>query len=398
MIDRLRDRCAIVGIGNTAYSRGTEKSTAELHLEATLRALADAGLRAQDIDGIMPNDVAGVCAEELMVNLGLTDLAFSTVVRSGGASFVASILDACLAIDAGVASCVLVVAGRRGYSQQRISRNAPGASRTPALAMPAALASYAEFERPFGSVGPAQMYAPAAQRHMYEYGTTSEHFGHVAVACRKHANLNPQALMHDRPMSLDDHQSSRVITTPFRLLDCSLESDGAGAILITSAERGRDLAKSAVVIGGVGEGHGNPPTSITQKQDMAFLEGVHTAAQRAFSMAGLTPADIDCAQLHDPFTWLVVGALEAIGFCQVGEGGPFVEGGRIEIGGELPVNTHGGLLSEAHVSGANHVIEAVRQLRGEVEPERQVPDCNTVLVNNEGDMHEGSVVILRRDV
>ena len=152
-----------------------------------------------------------------------------------------------------------------------------------------------------------------------------------------------------------------------------------------------------VLIAGVGEGHGNPPTSITQKRDMAFIEGVHTAGVRAFEMAGLGPADIDCAQLYDPFTWLVVGELEALGFCKVGEGGPFVEGGRIELGGELPVNTHGGLLSEAHVSGVNHVIEAVRQLRGEVEPERQVPDCTTVLVNNEGDMHEGSVAILRRD-
>jgi len=394
--DRLRDRCAIVGIGNTAYTRGADQSTSELHLEATLRAVADAGLRAQDIDGIMPNDVAGVCAEELMVNLGLPDLAFSATVRTGGASVVASILDACLAVDSGVATCVLVVAGRRGYSQQRISRNSSGA-RPPTIGMPPALASVFEFERPYGSIGPAQLYAQAAQRHMHQYGTTSEQFGRVAVACRKHANLNPQALMYERPMTLEEHQASRIITTPFHLLDCSLESDGAGAFLITSTERARDLAKRPVLIAGVGEGHGNPPTSITQKRDMAFIEGVHTAGVRAFEMAGVGPADIDCAQLHDPFTWLVVGELEALGFCEVGAGGSFVEDGRIELGGELPVNTHGGLLSEAHVSGVNHVIEAVRQLRGEVEPERQVPDCTTVLVNNEGDMHEGSVAILRRD-
>jgi acetyl-CoA acetyltransferase len=394
----LRDRCAIVGVGNTAYTRGTDRSNAQLHLEASLKALDDAGLRPQDIDGILPNEVSGVCTEELMVNLGLTDLSFSATVRSGGASFVASILDACAAIDAGVASCVLMTAGRRGYSAQRISQNSMRGPRPTSLTMPPALASVAEFERPYGSVGPAQMYAQAAQRHMYEYGTTSEHFGHVAVACRKHANLNPQALMHEKPMTLEDHQSSRLITTPFRMFDCSLESDGAGAILVTSAERARDLAKSPVLVAGIGEGHGNPPTSITQKRDMAFIEGVHTAGRRAFAMAGLGPADVDCAQLHDPFTWLVVGELEALGFCEVGEGGPFVENGRIELGGDLPVNTHGGLLSEAHVSGVGHVIEAVRQLRGEVEPQRQVPDCNTVLVNNEGDMHEGAVAILRRDV
>jgi acetyl-CoA acetyltransferase len=392
----LRDRCAIAGVGNTAYTRGTELSTVELHLEASFRAIADAGLRPGDIDGIMPSDTAGVCAEELMVNLGLTDLSFSAVVRTGGASFIASILDGCLAIRAGVASCVLVVAGRRGYSQQRVSRgSANPANQRP---MPPALAMIEEFERPYGSVGPAQMYAQAAMRHMHDHGTTSEQFGHVAVACRKHANLNPQAVMFERPMTLQGHQASRLITTPFRLLDCSLESDGAAAVVVTSTARARDLAKGAVLIAGVGEGHGNPPTSITQKRDMAFIEGVHLAGRRAFGMAGLTPADMDCAQLLDPFTWLVVGELEALGFCGIGEGGSFVEGGRIELGGELPVNTHGGLLSEAHVSGANHVVEAVRQIRREVEPNRQVPECTTVLVSNEGDMHEGSVVILRGDV
>ena len=247
-------------------------------------------------------------------------------------------------------------------------------------------------------ISPGQMYAQAAQRHMHLYGTTSEQFGRVAVAQRKHANLNPQALMYSKTLTIEEHQASRIVTSPFHLYDCSLESDGAAAVVVTSAARARDLAKPAVLISGVGEGHGNPPTSITQKADMSVIEGVKTAGERAFAMAGLAPSDIDCAQLLDPFSWLVVGTLEALGFCEPGEGGPFVENGRIELGGELPVNTHGGLMSEAHQSGANHVVEAVRQLRGEVEVERQVPDCHTVLVNNEGDMHEGSVVILRRDV
>jgi acetyl-CoA acetyltransferase len=187
-----------------------------------------------------------------------------------------------------------------------------------------------------------------------------------------------------------------MISSPFRLFDCSLESDGAGAIVITTVDRARDLPKQPVIIEGFGEGHGNPPTSITQKEDMTFVEGLHTAGKRAFAMAGLGPDDIDCAQLHDPFSWFVLAGLEALGFCGRGEGGPFVEGGRIELGGVLPVNTHGGLLSEAHVSGVNHVIEAVRQLRREVESERQVPDCETVLISSEGDLHEGSVLLLRR--
>jgi acetyl-CoA acetyltransferase len=389
----LAGACAIVGVGNTAYTRGTDLSTIELHLEASLRALDDAGLEASDVDAIMPSEVAGVVTEQFMVNLGLTDLAYSAVARNGGASFLSSVQSACFAVASGVAQCALIAAGRRGYSEQRVSRSQAAAG--PVRSSPV-MASMVEFEQPYGSFLPAQFFAQAAQRHMYEYGTTSEHFGRVAVACRKHANLNPQAIMHDRRLTLEEHQDSRVISSPFRLFDCSLESDGAAAVVITSVERAKDLAKEPVVIQGFGEGHGNPPTSITQKEDMTFVEGLHTAGRRAFSMAGLGPDDVDCAQLHDPFSWFVIAGLEALGFCERGEGGPFVEDARIELGGALPVNTHGGLLSEAHVSGANHVVEAVRQLRREVEPERQVPDCETVLVSSEGDLHEGSVLLLRR--
>jgi acetyl-CoA acetyltransferase len=231
---------------------------------------------------------------------------------------------------------------------------------------------------------------------MFEFGTRSEHFGMIAVACRKHANLNPQALMHEKTMTLEQHQASRMIADPLRLFDCSLETDGAGAVLVTSAERARDLRKRPARILGIAEGHGDPPTSITQKRDMTRLEGVGKAAVRAFGMSGVTPADIDCAQIYDGFSWVTLASLEAVGFCKPGEGGPFVEQGRIELGGELPVNTSGGLLSEAHCSGINHVIEAVRQLRREVEPARQVPGCETVLVTSEGDFHEGAVMILGR--
>lgn len=384
----LRDRCAIVGVGQTAYTRGTEASTLELHLEAAFRALDDAGMQPSDIDAVIPNDIADRIAEEYILNLGLSDLSFSATIHTGGASVISGIGAACLAVASGVASCVLVTAGRRGYSQQRVS--------TGQVTVKPVLASVHEFEQPFGNTVALQWFAQAAQRHMHEFGTTSEHFGHIAVAARRHANLNPNALMHRKPMSLADHQSSPMIATPFRLFDCSLESDGAGAVIVTSAERARDLRRPPVMISGFGEGHGNPPTSITQKRDMTVIEGIRAAGARAYRMAGLGPQDIDCAQLYDAFTWIVLGSLEALGFCGRGEGGPFVEGGTLEIGGRLPTNTHGGLLSEAHVSGINHVIEAVRQLRREVEEERQVSKCDTVLVTNEGDFHEGSALILSR--
>jgi acetyl-CoA acetyltransferase len=187
-----------------------------------------------------------------------------------------------------------------------------------------------------------------------------------------------------------------MITTPFRLYDCSLESDGAGALVITSAERARDLAKPSVVISGVGEAHGYPPTSLTQKPDMAVVESLQRASARAFAMAGVTADDLDCLMIHEGFTWYVLAALEALGIVGPGEGGPFVEAGNMAIGSRLPINPHGGALSEGHVSGVNHVIEAVRQLRREVPPARQVSPCETVAVVNEGNFFDGSVLVLTR--
>lgn len=384
----LRDQCAIAGVGHTEYTRGTPRSTLELQLDAALAAIEDAGLTTADIDAVMPNEMSGRIAEEFIIELGLTDLAFTSTIRTGGASVISAVQSACMAITTGVARCVLVVAGRSGFSEQRVSTSS--VPRAPVLA------TVDEFERPYGSLVAAQWFAQAAQRHMHEFGTTSEQFGHVAVTSRQHANLNPHAYMRDRPMTLADHQSSRIITTPFRLLDCSLETDGAAAIVITAADHAADLRQRPVLVTGVGEGHGDPPTSITQKRDLTAMEGMKRAGQRAFAMAGIGPGDIDCAQLYDGFTWFVVATLEALGFCGRGEGGPFVAEGGIGLGGRLPVNTHGGLLSEAHVSGLGHVIEAARQLRGTVEPERQVPGCETALVTNEGDFHEGSVLILRK--
>jgi acetyl-CoA acetyltransferase len=378
-------------VGHTAWTRGTGKSTLELHLEASLAALADAGLGPDDVDGVMPNELAGTIAEDFVLNLGLADLRFSSTLRTGGASFVSALQSACLAVAGGVARCVLLAAGRRGYSAQRVSKTSEGA--IPPMPV---MRQIDEFERPFGNTVAVQWFAQAARRHMHKFGTRSEHFGHIAVACRKHANRNPHALMFAKAMTLADHQASPLIADPLRLLDCSLESDGAAAVVVTSAERARDLRKPPVYVCGIAEGHGDPPTSITQKRRLTELEGVRRAAERAYRMAGVGPAEIDCAQIYDGFTWVALASLEDLGFCKKGEGGPFVEGGRVELGGALPINTAGGLLSEAHCSGANHVVEAVRQLRREVEPSRQVERCERVLVTGEGDFHEGAVAILGR--
>lgn len=251
MVEGLRDRCAIVGVGQTAYVRGTDRSTLSLHLEASLAALDDAGLTLADVDAVMPHDMAGRNAEDFIVNLGLADLAFTTTVHTGGASFLSTLMSACLAINGGVASCVLIPFGRRGYSEHRVSTGTAVVNRV--------LDSVREFERPYGNLVGAQWFAQAAQRHMHQYGTRSEHLGMIAVACRKHANLNENAIMFGRPMTLEDHQASRIITTPFHLFDCSLESDGAGAVVVTGTDRARDRAKLPVLVSGIGEGHGSPP-------------------------------------------------------------------------------------------------------------------------------------------
>ncbi len=385
----MRDVCAVVGVGNTAYTRGTERSVVELHLEASLRALADAGLEARHVDGIVPSSVADRVAEDFIKNLGIRNLGFSSTPHAGGSSYVMGIQEACMAIHAGVASCVLLPAGRLGYSStQRASR----VSENPNPAM----TDMIEFEFPMGNLGPAMWFAQQARRHMHLYGTTSEQLGRMAVTIRRHANLNPQALMYDKTLTLEDHQASRMIVDPFRLFDCSLETDGAGAIVITSAERAKDLRQPPVLISGVGTAFGYPGTSTTQSEELSELPGIREAGRKAFAMAAATTADIDVVAVHEGFSFFVIACLEALGFCPVGEGGPFVASDEIALGGGLPLNTHGGALSEAHVSGANHVIEIVRQLRGTVEPARQVQECGTGLVANEGNFGNGAVVILRR--
>jgi acetyl-CoA acetyltransferase len=250
-----------------------------------------------------------------------------------------------------------------------------------------------EFEMPVGALAPAQLYAPMARRHMELYGTTSRQLGEIAVATRRHAALHGNAIM-TKPITIEDHQASRMIADPLRLLDCSLESDGAAAVVVSAAELARDLARRPVWVMGAAEGHPDSPSVISQRPDLTIF-GLAKAAPRAFAMAGVGPADIDVAEIYDCFTFNVLCQIEDLGFCRKGEGGPYVEGGAIALGGRLPINTHGGLLSQAHMAGLNHVVELVRQLRGEGGA-TQVPDAEIGLVTGYGDMGDGSLAIMRR--
>lgn len=379
----LRERGAITGVGETAYSRQSGRSVLSLQLEASLKAIADAGLRPSDIDGVIPY-AGGVVSEDFITNLGLPDLRFSAVTPLGGASCVAAVQCAVAAIAAGVCNHILIPVGRNGASQGRIGARV---QQIPQFRL------VGEFEMPLGAIAPAQLYAPMARRHMELYGTTSRQLGEIAVSTRANAIRNGNAIM-TKPISIEEHQASRMISDPLRLLDCSLESDGACAVVVSSTERACDSRKPPVVVMGIAEGHPDSPSVITQRPDLTHL-GIAKAAPRAFAMAGVTHEDIDVAEIYDCFTYIVLCQIEDLGFCKKGEGGPFVESGAIRLDGKLPVNTHGGLLSQAHMVGMNHVVELVRQLRGEA-GRAQVPAAEIGLVTGYGDMGDGSVAIMRR--
>jgi len=383
-------RACIVGIGETRYARDKAwaPTTLALNLEASVRALEDAGLRAHDVDGLMPFPGLS-CAEEIAANLGIAELAFASTVHMGGASPVASLLHAALAVTSGVAKYVLLPSGWAGYSGARARQTVA----TEVGSLPGG-AIARDYYIPYGLTAPPQWYALLARRHMAEYGTRPEQLGAIAVAMRRHAQANANAVMRGRGMTLEDYLASPMIADPYRLLDCCLETDGGAAVVVTSEERARDLARRPVHVLAVAAGQPHPADEIVSRKDL-FRIGLTSAAPRAFAQAGVRPSDADFAEIYDCFTFEVLQQIEEAGFCKRGEGGSFVEGGRIELGGELPINTHGGLLSEAHVVGMNHVVEAVRQLRGEA-GERQVPDAQLGVVTGFGDFGDGSIAILGR--
>lgn len=386
-----RGFCAIAGIGRTEYSKDSGRSELALASEAARAAVSDAGLRTSDIDGVIHCDFDNVKAGALAGALALPGVGFTAAVGIGGSAPCAMVGVAAAAVSSGQAKHVLVYRSLNGRSQGRLG-SAIAPSRTVG-----GMGSYDEFFTPYGLLTAPQSFALLAQRHAELYGTQDEHFGAVAIACREHANRTPHAQMNGRPMTLDDYLAAPVISTPLRLFDCCLETDGAAALVVTSTERARDLAAELVTVRAVasatpsGMSGGMMFPSICWEDPLTL--GMERCADKLWERAGLGPHDIDVAQIYDCFTISVLLQLEGYGFCEKGGSGPFAASGAIRHGGTLPINTDGGNMSGGYVHGVNHVVEGVRQMRGTSDV--QVEGARTCLVTS-GPMGPTSALVLER--
>jgi len=372
----LRDRCAIVGAGTSRLGKVPGFSAQGLLEEAMKNALDDAGLTTQEIDGLIcrgPDEIY-TFHQVMGERLGI-DVSFSTTLTNGGASQVLGVALAAMVIDAGLASTVLVGYGRDNWSRVHANKD----SHMRASGRPQQMYGV-EFGPEFGYYGAVAAHGFGARRHMHDYGTTREQFGAISLAFREHALRNPDAVMK-KPLTMEDYLGGRMIVDPFSLYDCSLQTDAAGAVVVTSAERAKDLKQKPVMIKGFGS-HNNISGWFTGN-NMTHT-GAIKSGQQAYAMAGLGPKDIDFAQIYDCFTYMVLVQLEDYGFCAKGEGGAFVESGALRLNGALPTNTSGGQLSEAHVEGMLQVVEGVRQLQGKYGPDRQVPNAEIGLVSGHG--------------
>ena len=371
----LSGQAAIVGIGATEFSKASGRSELQLSVEAVQHALADCGLSVADVDGLTTFTMDTSSEIALARELGIEELRFFSRINYGGGAACATMQQAAMAVATGVADVVVAYRGFNERSESRFGQvSVAAATQVNTNGLDNA------WSYPMGLGTPAATVAMQARRYLHEYGATSADFGRVAVADRRHAATNPNAFFYGKPITLEDHQASRMIVDPLHLLDCCQESDGAVALVITSAERARDLPNPPAVVVAGAQGSGNDQWTMTSfyVDDIAQLPEMKVVADELWASSGLAPADIQTAILYDHFTPYVLMQLEEFGFCERGEAKDFIRDGAIELGGRLPVNPHGGQLGEAYIHGMNGIAEAVRQVRGtSVNP---VADVEHVLV------------------
>jgi len=358
---QLAGRFAVAGVGTTTYGRLPDHDPYDLGLWALKEAVADCGLAMSDIDGVILNRIPDY---QRFCELAGLDPAYTTITPGHGRFSGICIETAVAILAAGMAKTVALVYGNNGRSAGDQYGGATDiyGSGGPGLWFP------------YGMTSPGAFHALMAQRHMHQYGTTSDHFGQVAMAFRNHAALNPGAVMRDR-FTLAQYHASRYVCAPLHLLDYCLINDGGVAMILTSAERARDLAQPPVYVRGFGQA--SRFSGSTFPPDDYWAAPMRAVATQAHGMAGTRPDDMDALMIYDNFTPTVMFCLEGFGFCGVGDSGAFVEGGRLELGGQYPTNTSGGHLSESYMQGWGLNVEAVRQVRGEC-GERQVPDAALV--------------------
>lgn len=376
MSDFPRGRTAIVGAATFGQGKAPGYEASDLAAIASAMALEDAGLSLADVDGLFfchPTDTMGGLsfAQYLGIRPNVTDNN-----RTGGSAFQTYVEHAAYLLDAGAIDCALIAYG---------SNQATATGKLVSTVQPM------RYEAPYRPLNPVSSYALAAARYMHQYGATREQLGEVALAARKWAMLNPEAFKRD-PLTMDDYLASRMVSDPLSVLDCCLVTDGAAAVVMTRADRARDLARPPIrVMGAAAETHHR---EIGWLEDLTVTAAARSGA-RAYQRAGLSPADIDVVQVYDAFTINTILFLEDLGFCPKGEGARFVQDGRIAPGGALPVNTNGGGLSCCHpgMYGLFPIVEAVRQLRGEA-GDRQVADAHFAIAHGNGGVLSSQATVI----
>lgn len=379
---RIQDRVAIVGIGQLPFAKDIGRPIADTAVEAIQLALEDAGLRPEEVDGISMYEMEATQEVTIARRLGIRELRWWDKISYGGGAGPATVMHAAAAIATGLASVVVCHRARnRGAKSSRPWARERGIA-----------VGDKSLYLPWGLIRPVDIIGLYAHRHMHLYGTKREHFGNVALAARKHAQNNPYAMMRGRPLDMATYLAGRVIGYPLTLYDCCLETDGALACVVTSVERARDLRQKPALVHSVAQASGPNPVHLVNFNNSRNLEMTSAyCARMLWERSLLGPRDMDCAQIYDAFTPLVIIGLEDYGFCRRGEGGPFTENGRIEMGGELPVLTSGGGLSEAYVHGFNLILEGVRQIRGI--SWNQVPGCKATLVTGASGVATSAMVL-----
>lgn len=355
----LSNEAAIVGIGQTTYSKKSGVSELALACEAVSNAIDDAGIDPSEVDGLVTYTLDSSDEVEVARAVGLGDLSMFAKINYGGGAAVGVVHQAVMAVATGAAKNVVVWRAMNGRSGQRMGQGVSGNIISSDVI-------HWSWYMTYGMLTPASWVAMIANNYMHEYGASSEQLAKIAISQRNYALNNPAAAGYGKPLSYEDYMASKLITEPLRLYDCCQETDGGCALLITSVERARDLKQKPAIIRGASQAatQGQEQMTSFYRDDLLALPEMEFAAKKVYEQSGLGPKDIDAACLYDAFTPEVLMQLESFGFCDRGEAKDFVDDGHLDIDGRLPNNTHGGLLSEAYIHGMNNIAEGVRLVRG----------------------------------